>query len=81
VAAVEDSCEVATITERHACGLRAEPGDAPSMAEAIRSFHADRAMTALYGQHAREVGLSFDRKLQVGRYLDLFREVALGSQP
>lgn len=80
VAAVEDSCEVATITERHACGLRAEPGDAPSMADAIRRFHADRAMTARFGEHAREVGLSFDRKLQVARYADVFRQVALGDR-
>lgn len=79
VAAVEDSCEVAAITERHQCGLRAEPGDPQSMADAIRRFHADRSMTSRFGANAREVGLTFDRRLQVSRYFDVFREVSTGS--
>lgn len=78
VAAVEEDCEVASLTTRHECGLVAEPGDADSLAAALRRFHADRAMTARYGANAREVGLSFDRRLQVERYFRLFDAVRSG---
>ena len=75
VAAVEETCEVASITARHECGLVAEPGDPQSLARRIREFHADRAMTARMGANARAVGLSFDRRGQVAKYMDLFRTV------
>jgi glycosyltransferase involved in cell wall biosynthesis len=76
VAAVEESCEVASITLTHECGLVVRPGDPEALAGAIRRFHDDRGLTAECGRHAREVGLTFDRKLQVSRYAELFREVA-----
>jgi glycosyltransferase involved in cell wall biosynthesis len=75
VAAVEDDCEVATITRRHDCGLVVEPGNAQAMAGAIRAFYEDRPMTRRRGEHARQVGLTFDRQVQVRRYLELFRDV------
>ena len=75
VAAVEESCEVASIAATHQCGLLAEPGDATALAARIREFHADREMTARFGANARAVGVSFDRRLQVARYMDVFRRV------
>jgi glycosyltransferase involved in cell wall biosynthesis len=75
VAAVEESCEVASIATTHQCGLLAEPGDAAALAARIREFHADREMTARFGANARAVGVSFDRRLQVARYMDVFRRV------
>jgi hypothetical protein len=75
VAAVEDSCEVASIATSNQCGLVAEPGDARQLAARILSFYADRAMTKRYGENARAVGLSFDRRIQVARYADVFRSL------
>jgi glycosyltransferase involved in cell wall biosynthesis len=76
VAAVEDTCEVASLTTRHECGLVAEPGDATALADRIRTFYRDRALTARYGANARSAGLGFDRRAQVAKYMELFRRVA-----
>jgi glycosyltransferase involved in cell wall biosynthesis len=75
IAAVEDRCEVAALTERHQCGLRAEPGDAAALAGCIRAFYADRELTARCGANARAAGLGFDRRRQVAKYMDLFRTI------
>lgn len=76
VAAVEDDCEVASITRRHECGLVAEPGDPRQLADRILEFHRDREMAARFGDNARRVGVSFDRRTQVARYMELFHSVA-----
>ena len=73
VAAVEDSCEVAAITRARECGLVVPPGDAARLAAAIRHLHENRAQAAAYGRHAREAALSFDRRRQVARYLEVFQ--------
>jgi hypothetical protein len=39
------------------------------------TFYRDREMTRCYGENARSVGLSFDRRLQVSRYADVFRHL------
>ena len=75
VAAVEESCEVASIAATHQCGLIAEPGDARQLAARIREFHDDRDLVRRYGANARAVAVSFDRRLQVARYMDVFRRV------
>jgi len=75
VAAVEPSCEVASITQAHRCGLVAEPSNARAMADAILTFYNDRELTRTFGENARHTSAAFDRALQVGRYADLFREV------
>lgn len=80
VAAVEDSCEVASITRRHECGLIAEPGDPAALAARIREFYMDRGMTARYGTNARTVGMSFDRRTQVAKYKELFSAVLRSAQ-
>ena len=76
VAAVEDDSEVADLTRRHDCGRLAEPGDAKSLAAEIRAFHADREMAKRCGANARALGLEFDRRGQVAKYMDLFRDVS-----
>ena len=75
VAAVEEDCEVASITRRHQCGLVAEPGEAKALADRIREFYGDRELTRRFGANARAVGLTFDRRGQVAKYMDLFRSV------
>jgi glycosyltransferase involved in cell wall biosynthesis len=73
IAAVEDTCEVAALTRAHDCGLVVDPGDARQLADAVMRLYRDRALTSRCGQQARRVGLSFDRRLQVARYMGVFR--------
>jgi glycosyltransferase involved in cell wall biosynthesis len=75
IAAVEDGCEVAAITRKNDCGRVAEPGDAQSIADQILAFYRDRAMTLRCGANARTTGLTFDRRAQVAKYLDVFKAV------
>lgn len=75
IAAVEDSCEVAELTRVHGCGVVVEPGQAGPLADAVRKFHRDRGRAERAGAAARELALSFDRRVQVQRYADLFKEV------
>jgi glycosyltransferase involved in cell wall biosynthesis len=75
VAAVEPTCEVASITDAHQCGLVAEPSNARALADAIMTFYDDRELTRRLGENARRASAAFDRSLQVGRYADLFREL------
>lgn len=76
VAAVEEGCEVAALTRRYGSGLVVEPGNATALAAAIRTFYEDRQQTVRAGERAREAGVSFDRRVQVARYMDVFRQVA-----
>jgi glycosyltransferase involved in cell wall biosynthesis len=73
VAAVEERCEVAVLTESHRCGLVAEPGDPDELADRIMTFYRDRELTRTAGENARRAALSFDRKNQVARYFETFR--------
>ena len=75
VAAVEDQCEVASLTRAHECGLLAEPGNPRALADQILVFYRDRALAERAGANARALGLSFDRRGQVKRYMDLFRQI------
>lgn len=79
VAAVEDACEVASLTRDHQCGLLAEPGDAAMLAGRIRELYNDRALATRCGANARMLSLSFDRASQVAKYVELFRRVAHDS--
>lgn len=73
VAAVEDTCEVASISRAHQCGLVAEPSNARDLADKILTFYREPGMRAQYGANGRAAALAFDRTLQVGNYLALFR--------
>ena len=76
VAAVEETCEVATITRRHRCGLITEPGNPEALAEAILEFYQDRDMARRFGANARAASVNFDRRTQVAKYMDLFSSVS-----
>jgi hypothetical protein len=54
----------------------AEPGNPRQLADRILAFYRDRDMTSRCGANARRVGLTFDRRAQVARYMDLFRDLA-----
>lgn len=75
VAAVEEDCEVATITRRFECGLVAEPEESKAIAEMILKLYYDRALADRYGANARMAGLAFDRRQHVAAYSRLFREL------
>jgi glycosyltransferase involved in cell wall biosynthesis len=75
VAAVEDDCEVAALTRAHECGLVAEPGDPDQLADRVLRFYGDRELTRQYGANARRLGLGFDRRAQVAKYMQVFRDV------
>jgi hypothetical protein len=81
VAAVEDQCEVASLTRAHECGLLAEPGNPRALADQILVFYRDRALAERAGANARALGLSFDRRGQVTRYMDLFRQILASPAP
>lgn len=67
---------MASLSTRRQCGLVAEPGDARALADRIRTFYATPDLRARYGANARAAGLEFDRRQQVAKYMDLFRQVA-----
>jgi glycosyltransferase involved in cell wall biosynthesis len=75
IAAVEKTCEIASIATAHDCGLVVEPGDARALADAIRACYDDRERTARLGTNARVAGVQFDRARQVARYFAVFRDV------
>jgi colanic acid biosynthesis glycosyl transferase WcaI len=76
VAAVEPESEVVGITQKYGCGLLAEPGNATDLAAKILTLYRDRALAVRMGVNARMAALNFDRKLLVGEYNKLFRELA-----
>lgn len=76
VAAVEETCEVASITRRQQCGLVAKPSDPSDLAEKILTFYRDRNLTVRCGANARSAAMAFDRTLQVGNYFTMFQTIA-----
>jgi len=79
VAAVEEDCEVTTLTREHRCGLITEPGSARELADRVMTLYRDRDLARRLGQNARDAGLSFDRRTQVAAYADIFRALASPS--
>ena len=49
VAAVEETCEVAAITQQYDCGLLAKPGDAAGLAQQILTLYRDRKLAHRLG--------------------------------
>jgi glycosyltransferase involved in cell wall biosynthesis len=79
IAAVEQDCEVMTLTRQYDCGLAAEPGDARELADRVLELYRDRGLARRLGENARRAGLTFDRRGQVARYAELFRGVNQAS--
>ncbi|HXH05811.1 MAG TPA: glycosyltransferase family 4 protein, partial [Vicinamibacterales bacterium] len=58
-------------------GLLVAPGDAASLAAAIRRCLADRDLAAALAAHARrQVAVRFTSRAMAERYLELYRELA-----
>lgn len=76
IAAVDPTCEVATIAREYGCGLLAAPGDPGALAGAIATLHDDPAAARAMGQRARAAALQFDRRVAVAAYHSLFVRVA-----
>ena len=76
VAAVEEGCEIRTITETYDCGLVAEPGNALQLAEKILTLYYNRPLLRRLGSNARQAAQAFDRQRHVGTYYDLFEALA-----
>jgi colanic acid biosynthesis glycosyl transferase WcaI len=76
VAAVDASCEAATIARDHHCGVLAEPDDPDDLAAKIAALYDDPAAVRTMGRNARSAALQFDRKVAVQAYHDLFAKLA-----
>ncbi len=75
IAAVEEACEITTITRKYNCGLLAESDNAQDLADKILALYRDPSRTKLLGENARKAAFRFDRPLGVKAYFDLFCEV------
>jgi glycosyltransferase involved in cell wall biosynthesis len=76
VAAVDAASEVAAITERHACGLMARPGDPDALAARIAELADDPAARQRMGERARAAAALFDRSRQVAAHAAVLTQVA-----
>src|SRR5205823_2693792 len=76
VAAVDPSCEVATIAREHGCGVAVPPGDPAALTSAIATLHDDPSAARAMGVRARSAALQFDRRIAVQSYYDLFTRIA-----
>jgi colanic acid biosynthesis glycosyl transferase WcaI len=72
IAAVDPSCEVATIAKEHQCGIVAMPGDVDALVAAIASLYDDGAAARTMGENARRAALRYDRRNAVQTYHELF---------
>ena len=75
IAAVDPECEVASLALSHDCGVVVEPGNAQALANQILACRRDRSRLALMGANARAISTSFDRRIQVAKYLEVCRSV------
>ena len=76
VAAVDPSCEVATIATQHQCGVVAPPGDPGELVSAIATLCDDPSAAAQMGENARRASWSYDRRVAVRAYHDLFARLS-----
>jgi glycosyltransferase involved in cell wall biosynthesis len=72
VAAVDPSCEAATIAREHHCGTVARPGDVDALVGAIATLYDDPEGARAMGDNARRASLRYDRRRAVQAYHDLF---------
>lgn len=61
-------------------GLTVSPGDAPGLANAIRTLLGDEALRKRFSAAARRRAMNFDRAVITRQVLDLYREVT-GTSP
>jgi glycosyltransferase involved in cell wall biosynthesis len=76
IAAVEPISEVASLTERHRCGVVVPPGDAVALANQIERLAADRHERESMGGRARVAAELFARDRQVAAHAQVIEEVS-----
>jgi colanic acid biosynthesis glycosyl transferase WcaI len=76
IAAVDHTCEVATIASEYHCGLLAMPGDPDQLAQQIQMLVNQPELTRTMGANARRAAEQFDRRVAVQSYYDLFARVS-----
>ena len=76
IAAVDPSCEAATIAAEHGCGVLAAPGDPDALAAAIARLYDNPELARAMGERARHAAWRFDRRVAVSRYFELFTRMA-----
>jgi len=76
IAAVDPTCEVATIAQQYHCGVLSSPDDANDLAARIASLYDAPTLVRTMGVNARRAALQFDRRVAVQAYFDLFTRVA-----
>ena len=76
VAAVDPSCEVASIATQHHCGVVAAPGDPGALVSAIATLSNDPDAARRMGENARRASWCYDRRVAVRAYHDLFAHLS-----
>ena len=72
VAAVDPTCEVATIATTQSCGVVAPPGDIDALVASIAKLYDNPNHARLLGENARRASWRYDRRVAVRAYYDLF---------
>jgi len=76
IAAVEPISEVASLTERHRCGVLVPPGDAGALADQIARLAGDPRERESMGGRARVAAELFARDRQVAAHAQVIEEVS-----
>ena len=76
IAAVEPISEVASVTERHRCGVLVPPGDAGALADQIVRLAGDPRERESMGVRARVAAELFARDRQVAAHAQVIEEVS-----
>jgi colanic acid biosynthesis glycosyl transferase WcaI len=76
IAAVEPISEVASLTERHRCGVLVPPGDAAALADQIERLAGDLRERESMGNRARVAAELFARDRQVAAHAQVIEEVS-----
>jgi colanic acid biosynthesis glycosyl transferase WcaI len=72
VAAVDPTCEVASIATADGCGIVAPPGDLDALVGAMAALYDDPTRARGMGENARRASWRYDRRAAVRAYHDLF---------
>jgi glycosyltransferase involved in cell wall biosynthesis len=76
IAAVDPISEVASLTERHRCGVLVPPGDAAALADQIVRLAGDPQQRQAMGARARVAAELFARERQVAAHAQVIEEVS-----
>lgn len=76
IAAVEPISEVASLTQRHRCGVVVPPGDPTALADQIVRLAGDRHERESMGARARVAAELFARERQVAAHAQVIEEVS-----